>query len=95
MRTSNWPKERTWSRARGVTVGLIDTGIDTEHPLFADASISEELLADAVDEPGIEKFSHGTAVASVIAAQPNVGIPRAFQGVAWGAELKMFAIPVK
>ena len=54
----------------GVTVGLIDTGIDTEHPLFADTTISEDFLAGAVDELG-EKFSHGTAVASVIGAQPQ------------------------
>ncbi len=83
---------------QGVTVGLIDTGIDTEHFLFAGKTIPEELLKDAVDEPGIEKFSHGTAVASVIVANPEQLPPsirdHGFFGVAWGADLKMFAIPL-
>ena len=78
---------------QGVTVGLIDTGIDQNHPLFAGRTIEETIISPAVDERGGE-FSHGTAVASVIAAQPNVEHSSAFQGVAWGADLKMFAIPL-
>ena len=74
----------------GVTVGLIDSGIDTEHPLFAGATIEETIIPPSVDERG-EEFSHGTAVASIIGAQPNVGRPGAFQGVAWGADLAMVA----
>ena len=75
----------------GVTVGFIDSGIDRSHPLFAGATIEETIISPTVDEWG-EEFSHGTAVASVIGAQPNVGHPDAFQGVAWGADLAMFAI---
>ena len=82
---------------RGVIVGLIDTGIDTEHPLFAGTTISEEFRNGAVDEWGME-FSHGTAVASVIGANPENLRPdireHGFFGVAWGADLKMFAIPL-
>lgn len=77
---------------QGVTVGLIDTGIDTKHPLFAGATISEEFRDGTVDERG-GKSSHGTAVASVIGAQPT-GQADGFHGVAWGADLKMFAIPL-
>ena len=81
----------------GVTVGLIDTGIDTEHPLFAGTTISEEFRDGAFDERG-EKSSHGTAVASVIGANPENLPPsirdHGFFGVAWGADLKMFAIPL-
>lgn len=77
---------------QGVTVGLIDTGIDTEHPLFAGTTISEEFRDGAVDERG-RKSSHGTTVASVIGAQPT-GRANGFHGVAWGADLKMFAIPL-
>ena len=77
---------------QGVTVGLVDTGIDTGHFLFAEDRISEEFLGGAVNELG-GKFSHGTAVASVIGAQPTERA-NGFHGVAWGAELKMFAIPL-
>ena len=76
----------------GVTVGLIDTGIDTGHPLFAGTTISEEFRAGAFDERG-GKASHGTAVASVIGAQPTERA-NGFHGVAWGARLQMFAIPL-
>ncbi|MYA28932.1 MAG: S8 family serine peptidase [Nitrospira sp. SB0672_bin_25] len=78
---------------QGVTVGLIDTGIDTGHFLFAEDRISEEVLDGAFDELG-DKPSHGTAVASVIGAQPT-GRANGFHGVAWGADLKMFAISLE
>ncbi len=89
----------------GVTIGLIDSGIDPEHPLFEGATISEEFLQGAEDESG-EEPSHGTAVASVIGAQPTTeeiiiylnGLPfraNTFHGVAWGADLKMFAMPLR
>ncbi len=84
----------------GVTIGLMDTGIDTEHYVFSGATISEEFLAGAVDEQG-DRYSHGTAVASVIGARPQSiiyinGLPfhsdTTSHGVAWGADLKMFAV---
>ena len=87
----------------GVTIGLIDSGIDTEHHVFSGKTISEEFFHGAVDERG-DKFSHGTAVASVIGAQPQSiiyinGLPfrsnSTNHGVAWGADLKMFAIPLR
>ena len=87
----------------GVTIGLIDSGIDTEHYVFSGKTISEEFFHGAVDERG-GKFSHGTAVASVIGAQPQSiiyinGLPfrsdGTNHGVAWGADLKMFAIPLR
>ena len=70
---------------RGVTVGLIDTGIDEEHPSFAGVAVTETILEGTGDAEGSD-FSHGTAVASVIASRAG------FQGVAPGAEIKMFAI---
>ena len=86
----------------GVTVGLIDSGIDTEHPHFSGTRIEETIIPPAVNELG-EKFSHGTAVASVIVAQPTrytiysggLAFSGEYQGVAWGADLKMFAIPLR
>lgn len=79
----------------GVTVGVIDTGIDQNHFSFAGKSIPEEFFQDlglVVDETG-GTFSHGTAVASLIVARPTPGIlDGGFSGVAPGADLKMFAI---
>ena len=69
----------------GVTVGLIDTGVDEEHQSFGGVAVSETILDGTGDAEGSE-FSHGTAVASVIASRAG------FQGVAPGAEIKMFAI---
>ena len=88
----------------GVTVGVIDTGIDQGHPSFAGKRITEDMrekfLDTAVDETGgrddTGDFSHGTAVASVIVARPTRDFfpDSDFYGVAPGADLKMFAIPL-
>ena len=79
----------------GITVGLIDTGIDTDHPLFTGKTLTEHLFAGATQETG-DTRSHGTAVAGVIAARSlsdtftdEVTAPR---GVAPGADIAMFAI---
>ena len=77
----------------GQTIGVLDTGIDEGHPLFFGKKVTEEFLEDAVDETG-EKYSHGTAVASIIA---GVRIPPVYyypHGVAPGADLQVFAIPL-
>ena len=74
----------------GVTVGMMDTGIDLEHPHFRGKDVREEFLDGAVDESG-DRWSHGTAVASVLAGVRDD--PDAPHGVAWGADLAVFAIP--
>ena len=77
----------------GQTIGVLDTGIDLDNPLFAGKTVTEEFLQDAEDEIG-DDFSHGTAVASIIA---GIRIPDVFHfphGVAWGADLAVFAIPL-
>ena len=76
----------------GITIGIFDTGIDPEHPLFDGKYVYEELLAGAVDETG-DDYSHGTAVASV-AAGGKYNDPDAPHGVAWGADLAVWAIPL-
>ena len=80
----------------GVTVGFVDSGIDLDHPVFT--SDVKEFPSNAEDETGAVS-SHGTSVASVVAADARALIQvhpdGAFQGVAWGADLKMFAIPVE
>ena len=75
----------------GVTIGFIDTGIDLDHPAFAGKTVTEEFTPDAVDETGADGYSHGTAVAS-IAAGVRLANPRAPHGVAWGADIAMFAL---
>ena len=77
----------------GVTVGIIDTGIDHTHPWFDGKNVTEEFLLEASDESG-DKFSHGTAVAGVIGAIRNDRFPLTAHGVAWGADLAVFAIPL-
>ena len=75
----------------GVTIGFIDTGIDQHHPDFAGKTITEHFLPGATDEAGF-RFSHGTAVASVAAAIRSMN-NLSTHGVAWGADIAMFAIP--
>ena len=77
----------------GQTIGVLDTGIDPEHLLLRGAKITEEFLEGAEDEIGDER-SHGTAVASVIAARRFPGLDLLPHGVAWGADLAVFAIPL-
>ena len=80
----------------GQTVGLIDTGIDEAHPVFAGKTVAEQFFGTAEDETG-DGFSHGTAVASVISARRGAELANsganAAHGVAWGADIAMFAIP--
>ena len=76
----------------GVTIGVIDTGIDAEHPIFEGKTIYQEYLFGVEQETG-EDFSHGTAVASIAAGGQNDN-PNAPHGVAWGADLAVWAIPL-
>ena len=76
----------------GVTIGFIDTGIDTGHPQFAGKTVTEVFLEGKPDETG-DEFSHGTAVASVAAGVRAASLTSSANGVAWGADIAMFAIP--
>ena len=76
----------------GVTVGILDTGIDGSDPAFRDITVIEQFLG-AFDEDGSE-FSHGTAVASVLAGSEIPDFEPQPLGVAWGADLVVFAIPL-
>lgn len=75
----------------GVTVGVVDNGIKETHPLFERSKISETIVCPPPACP-LPRENHGTSVASVIVAKPNAGVADGFHGVAWGANLKMFAI---
>ncbi len=72
----------TWytTRGSGITVAVIDTGIDTDHPEFAGKiseysyNATEDKIVKDYDLSLIEdKQGHGTAVAGVIAAAMNDG----------------------
>ena len=72
---------------QGVTIGFVDSGIDPSHPAFAASKVSQKLMRGASSA----NTSHGTAVASVAAGAPN----KRYHGVAWGADIAMFAIPAE
>jgi subtilisin family serine protease len=66
------PEAQRWSKGRGVTIAVIDTGVDTAHPELAGRI---KLTRNFVDDD-MERFQmdrHGTAVAGVIAALTNNG----------------------
>ncbi|MDE0276667.1 MAG: S8 family serine peptidase [Defluviicoccus sp.] len=77
----------------GVVVGVLDTGIDRAHPAFRNTRVSERILAGASDEDG-SRFSHGTAVASIVAGNESPRYGTDASGIAWGADLAVFAIPL-
>ncbi|MCS7235748.1 MAG: S8 family serine peptidase [Armatimonadota bacterium] len=75
------------TRGLGVKVAVLDTGI-AQHPDVAGAAEGYDFVADDPDptDPGDPNFdctSHGTMVASIVAAQTNNG--RGIAGVTWGA----------
>ena len=80
----------------GVTIGVLDTGVDLEHPSIAGNSnrtVTEVFTPGAVDETLAEEglLSHGTAVASV-AAGARTDAADGHHGVAWGADVAAFAL---
>ena len=76
----------------GVTIGFVDSGIDRAHDLFEGANIDTTFLLGA-SAPDGTRFSHGTAVASVAAAPLIPRFTNSSHGVAYGADIAMFAIP--
>ena len=80
----------------GVTVGVMDSGVDRTHHELDGASITETFLQNLPDETRADYeanggYSHGTAVTSIMAAQPN---DAGFLGIAWGADFKVFTVPI-
>ena len=81
--------ERAWPHGtgRGITVAVIDSGVDADHPQLRDGVVlsGRDLLLPGDERANFDCVSHGTAVASIIAAQPTKGI--GFHGVAPDARI--------
>ncbi|HEY9721886.1 MAG TPA: S8 family peptidase [Oscillatoriaceae cyanobacterium] len=75
--------------ASGVTVAVLDTGVDYLHPELLGRVIKGPDLADGTSDP-MDHMGHGTHVAGIIGAAGNNGIGVA--GVAWNC--KILAIKV-
>jgi len=67
----NWNPSRTGS---GTTVYLLDTGVDTAHNEFANATITNLHNASSVDGFG-DTDGHGTSIASLIVGE-NIGVSK-------------------
>jgi serine protease len=82
---------QAWVRSTGkrVTVAVVDTGIDLNHPDFSKRQIKKGFNALAPSTPPSDDNGHGTHVSGIIMARANNGIGIA--GVAPSAKL----VPVK
>lgn len=69
---------------RGVSVAVVDTGIDAEHPDVAGKITAAENFSDEPDV--VDRHGHGTHVASIIAGTGQASAGR-YQGVAPAADI--------
>jgi subtilisin len=83
---------------QGVTIGIVDTGIDANHPDLKNVTggqncVSDELQADPSAKknwrPAKVEGEHGTHVAGIAAAQ---GRPGGFHGIAPAAKLRAYRV---
>lgn len=78
---------RIWplTTGAGVTVAVIDSGVDGDHPQLRGAVLPGRDLLDGQRTGAFDCLGHGTAVASVIAARPVDGV--GFTGLAPGVRI--------
>jgi subtilisin family serine protease len=68
----------------GVTVAVLDTGVDQTHPDLADREIAERNFSGTPDN--VDHFGHGTHVASIVAGT-GARSGGTYRGVAHGASI--------
>ena len=82
----------------GATIGFIDTGLDARHPAFAGKRVSAAYLQGTYEGSDLRDASHGTRVASVAAGVRRLWLVGdnlvTSEGVAPGADIRMFAVPL-
>ncbi|MGH2688369.1 MAG: S8 family serine peptidase, partial [Actinomycetota bacterium] len=68
--------EEAWARSTGtgVTVAVIDTGVNFSHEDLQGASAGSYTCVDTCVEGGEDDFGHGTWVAGILAARANNGV---------------------
>ncbi|WP_338118046.1 S8 family peptidase [Streptomyces coryli] len=69
---------------KGITIGVLDTGVDATHPDLAGQVVAEKNFSDAPDAK--DRYGHGTHVASIAAGTGAKG-GGTYKGVAPGAKL--------
>ena len=87
-----WPQQRYDLAAlsqindgSGMTVAVLDSGIDATHPQLAAAALAGDDILDPKGNARQDCIGHGTAVASIIAARPAAG--SGLRGLAPGAQI--------
>ncbi|RKF27809.1 type VII secretion-associated serine protease mycosin [Micromonospora globbae] len=87
-----WPQQRyaperlaSLTTGTGVTVAVVDSGVDREHPQLDGRVLDGTDLLDAGGDGTRDCAGHGTGVASIIAATSRPGV--AFRGLAPGARI--------
>ncbi len=87
-----WPQQRYDLAAlrritdgSGVTVAVIDSGVDAQAPQLTHAVVRGADLLDPAGDGRQDCVGHGTAVASIVAASPESGV--GLQGLAPGVKI--------
>lgn len=65
----NWDQDRTKETGDGVSIAVLDSGIDSKHPDISEAVVKEYRVSSIGKEEG--NTLHGTAVAGIIAGSPS------------------------
>jgi len=78
--------DETWvvARGSGITVAVVDTGVDYNHEDLSAKVIKGKDVADNDDDP-MDMGSHGTHVAGIVGAQTNNG--KGVAGIAWDSSI--------